>query len=92
MNPGGLLYLAKMGMGLMTWLYVGGPYAAVHSGGTPFLQGDYSFSEVTNSRGAGGTLDTWQVAFARLFDPLMTANNLMLPSSAVPTVSDSLIT
>jgi len=94
-NSGGLLYVEKMGMGLMTRLYVGGPYVAVHSGGVPFLAGDYAYTTLTNARGDShgnsGGMDTWQTAFMRLLDPLILANNIILPSSDTPTISDTLL-
>jgi hypothetical protein len=84
------IYIDKMAMGVMTQSYASGPYAAVFSGSEAFRQGDYANIAVTNSRGAAGTLSTFQTLWARLF-PQMIANELLLPSSSVPSISDNLI-
>lgn len=91
LTSGRAVYLDKLSMGLMTQLYTSGPYVAGHSGSVPFRNGDQTTTEVTNSRGAAGTLDTWQTCFARLF-PTVYSSELLLPSSATPNLSDDLIT
>lgn len=83
------VYLDASALGLMTQLYTSGPSLAVFSGSVPFVQGDYSYSTVTNSYGSGGTLTTWQVLFNRLFS--MQQLDLLLPSSATPSIPDSAI-
>ncbi len=84
------VYLDKMSLGRMTQAYVSGPFGAVHAGSVPFLKGDYGNLVISNSRGAAGTLNTWQTLWARFF-PSMISNEYLLPSAAIPTVSDSLI-
>lgn len=84
------VYLDRVGLGEMSQLYVSGPSFACFSGSIPFVFGDYATVAVTNSRGAAGTLTTWQTLFSRLF-PQMLSNELLLPSSAVPTISDARI-
>lgn len=84
----GIAYLAKASMGLMTQVYTSGPFMAIHAGSLNPVQGDYTFVPVTNSRGAAGTQNTWQTVFAKFF-PEMIDNELLLPSSATPTISDS---
>lgn len=84
------VYLDLGGMGGMTQAYTSGPYLSVFAGGTPFLIGDYAMVTITNSRGSGGTLDTWQTLFSRFF-PQKITSELLLPSSSTPTISDTLI-
>lgn len=96
MNPSSVLtngrsvYFAKASMGQMIQLATGCPFIALHAGSIPFIQGDYSHCQIANSRGAGGVLDTFQTLLYRLF-PLIASNELLIPSSATPTISDSLI-
>ncbi len=85
------VYLDKLSLGLSTQSYTSGPFLALHAGSIPFLQGDYATVAVTNSRGAGGTLSTWQSFFQQCFYSLVMGNELLLPSSNVPTISDNLI-
>jgi len=85
------VYLAKASLGQMTQLYTSGPFFNVHSGSIPYVFGDYAKCLVTNSRGAGGTLSTWQTALAQLFANYAFSNEILWPSSATPTVSDQLI-
>lgn len=90
--PSGQFVLAdKASMGLMTQLYTSGPYVASHSGSIPAEAGDRSTITVTNNRGAAGTLDTFQTLFARLYPTYVYGNGLLLPSSATPSISDTLI-
>lgn len=84
------VYLDKISMGQMTQVYVSGPFVSVHAGATPFVVNDYATVAVTNSRGAAGTLSTFQTLFARLFSDMI-GSELLLPSSNVPSISDSLI-
>ena len=90
LTNGRSVYLDKMSLGLMNRVYQGGPYLSVHGGSVRLIEGDFATVAVTNSRGSGGTLDTWQTLFWRLFTE-MASNDLMLPSSATPTVADGLI-
>jgi len=84
------VYLAKLTMTAMTQIYNSGPFVAIHAGSTPFATGDYTYVNVTNSRGAGGTLSTWQTTFAQLYN-FMIYYDILLPSSLTPTISDNLI-
>lgn len=88
---GSIAYLDKLSMGTMTKCYVSGPSVAVHAGSIPLAINDYGYFSVTNSRGSGGTLNTWQTAFARLFSNLVFSNEILLPSSSSPSISDALI-
>lgn len=93
LNNGAFVYFDKTSMGLATQLYSQGPFIAVHSGNTPFVQSpvaDYGQAQVTNSRGAGGTLSTWQTALWRLLGTNL-GFELIWPSSLSPDVSDGLI-
>lgn len=90
LTNGRSVYLDKSGLGLMQQVYVSGPYMAIFSGNVPFEQGSYTFVDVSNSRGAGGTLNTFQTWLARAFGEVIT-NELLFPSSSTPTLSDGLI-
>ena len=90
LSAGRSVYLDKLSLGIMTQAYVSGPFVALHAGSIPFVTEDFATVAVTNSRGAAGTLSTFQTLLARLF-PLMIASEFLLPSAAVPTISDSLI-
>lgn len=85
------LYIDRTAFAETTQVYTSGPSVALFSGDVPFLTLDNVSCVVTNSRGAAGSLDTFQTLFARLF-PDMMSQELLLPSSATPTVSDLLIT
>ena len=91
LTNGRSIYLDKAGLGLMTQVYTSGPFLSVHAGSIPFVLGDYATVAITNSRGAAGTLDTFQTLYARLFSEMIN-NELLLPSSSVPNISDTLIT
>jgi hypothetical protein len=91
LTTGRTVYAAKLSLGTMTQLYTSGPFFNVHAGSIPFVNNDYAQAIITNSRGAGGTLATWQTLFYQLLAPYMGDNELMLPSSSVPTISDALI-
>lgn len=90
-DAGFQLYADRISMGEMTQIYTGGPYVCGHSGNVNFVVNDLSQIVVTNSRGAGGSLDTFQTLFFRLITE-MGQNELLLPSSATPSISDLLIT
>jgi len=86
-----VVYIDRASLGQMTQLYTSGPYFSIHSGNLPFSVGDYAQVAITNGRGAGGTLNTWQTLFACLFTEVLT-NEILLPSSSTqPTISDNLI-
>ncbi len=90
LTSGRSVYIDKVSLGQMSQLYTSGPFFAVHAGSVPFQTGDYANCQVTNGRGSGGTLNTWQTLMARLF-PQMIQSELLLPSSSSPTISDGLI-
>ncbi len=89
LTTGRTVYLDKLSMGKMTQLGTSFPFFTVHSGSTPFLASDYGTVAITNSRGSGGTLSTFQTLWAQLFTSDMIGNEFLLPSSATPTISDS---
>lgn len=84
------VYIDAMSLGAQTQLYPSGPFVSVHAGSVPFQVGDYSTITVTNSRGAAGTLNTFQTLLARVI-PEVYANGILFPSSSSPTISDALI-
>lgn len=88
LSSGRSVYFDKAGLGIMTQVYTSGPYVAVHAGSAPLVTNDLATVAITNSRGSGGTLDTFQTLFARLF-PEMLSSELLLPSSDVPNISDT---
>jgi hypothetical protein len=90
LTSGRSIYIDKMSLGAMTQAYVGGPYVSIYAGAIPFQVGDRATITVTNSRGSGGTLSTWQTLLFRLF-PSVASGELVFPSNAVPNVLDSLI-
>jgi hypothetical protein len=90
LTTGRSVYVDRMSMAEMVQLYASGPFVACHSGKSPFVTGDLAQIVLTNSRGAGGSLDTFQTLVARLF-PDVVANEIQLPSSDAPTVDDGLI-
>lgn len=89
LTSGVSVYFDKLSLGIMTQLYTSGPYFAVHAGSIPFEIGDVGTCLITNSRGTAGTLATFQTLMDNLFD--MRNLDLLLPSSATPNISDSLI-
>jgi hypothetical protein len=89
LTSGRAVYLDKVSCGVMTAIYVSGPFVAVHAGAVPFASGDYATITISNSRGAGGTLSTFQTLWDQLLG--MRSNDLLLPSSSSPTISDTLI-
>ncbi len=93
LTNGRAVYVDKGGMGLTTQVYTGGPSVAVFSGNVPFVNGDYATVVVTNSRGAGGTLNTWQTLLFRLFNSQAITNEILWPSAPVGsnTIADSWI-
>jgi hypothetical protein len=90
LQSGRSIYLDTLAMGLMGQMYTSGPFLALFSGYPAFLLGDSVRVAVTNSRGSGGTLATWQTCLARLL-PVVLSSEFLFPSSNVPSVSDTLI-
>lgn len=91
LTSGTSIYLDRGSLGAATRAYASGPYLAVHSGSVPFQVGDYGYASFTNSRGTAGTLATFQTLFSRLFASLVYPNEILLPSSSSPSLSDALI-
>ena len=83
------VYLAHSAMNAMTKLYAGGPSVSIFSGGTNWILNDKFTLTFTNDRGGSVNQKTFQSLFDRLFS--MRLNELLLPSSATPSISDSLI-
>lgn len=90
LTSGRSVYLDKGAMALMTQAHTSGPSIALFTGRNNFSTGDNGTVTVVNSRGSGGTLDTFQTVWARLL-PQMIQNELLLPSSATPSIDDALI-
>lgn len=91
LTNGRSVYIGKSSLGVFTRQYVGGPSIAIHSGSIPFQQDDYAQVVTTNDRGgAADGVSTFQTLFLRLF-PQMLQQNLMLPSSLTPSISDAFI-
>ncbi len=95
LTNGRTVYAARGALGVMSQCYTSGPYVNIHSGSTPFQAGkipaDYATVAVTNSRGAAGTLSTFQTLILQLFPSLILSNEIIFPSSSSPTISDALI-
>lgn len=91
LDAGREIWIDKAGLGSMVQLYTSGPFFASHSGSTPLQANDVAQVSISNGRGAAGTLDTWQTLFGRLFPNEVYSNELLLPSAASPSISDSLI-
>lgn len=93
LTGGRSVYLARGALGEMTSSYVAGPYFAVFSGSVPFQSTlpDFQLTVISNSRGAGGTLSSFQPLMSQFFPSAAFANGLLYPSSATPSISDVLI-
>lgn len=87
LSDGRSIYLDLASMGKMISTYTGGPHLSIHSGSTNFSQGDYATVALSNSRGSGGTLNTFQTSVDRLLG--LRELGLILPSSSSPTISDT---
>lgn len=70
--------------------YTGGFGWQVFSGETQFVGGDGWNVTATNDQGGASYLGTFQTGFQRLFD--MNGQDQLLPSSATPNISNTLIT
>lgn len=90
LTNGRSVFVDSASMGVMQQMYTSGPYVAVHSGSVNFVLNDLGTITITNSRGAAGTLSTFQTLWAQLY-PQMLTQEFLLPSSATPTISDTLI-
>ncbi len=93
LSAGRAVYLDYASLGIHQQLYVSGPFFAIHSGSVPFVASpvpDFATAQVTNSRGAGGTLSTFQTLWAQLFTEMI-SQELLIPSSPTPSISDLLI-
>lgn len=89
LDIGRTVYLDRTALGLMQQFYTSGPFLACFSGGDNFAAGDYAHATITNSRGAGGTLNTFQTLCDRLYG--LQQQDILIPSSSTPTISDLLI-
>lgn len=89
LTTGRSVYIDKLSMGIQQQIYRSGPFIAIHAGSIPFAVNDYSTCQITNSRGAAGTLDTFQTLFSRLFFNTIYSSEFILPSSNTPTLSDN---
>lgn len=87
------VYAAKLSVGLMNQAYASGPYGSIHAGSLPFSISDFATGAITNSRGTGGTLNTFQTLMARLFPNEVYGQQLLFPSALSPnnSIPDSLI-
>lgn len=86
------IYIDSASFGQATQHYISGIFWSIHGGSTPFAIGDSIYAPVTNSRGSGGTLSTFQTLMSRLFPSEVFGNELLFPSSAAGnTISDNLI-
>ncbi len=90
LTTGRAVFVDKASFGSMTQAYTSGPYVAVHAGSIPFQLNDFFVVLVVNSRGAGGTLSTFQTLMAQVFPEIIT-QEFLIPSAASPSISDSLI-
>jgi hypothetical protein len=88
-SSGTNIFIDRLAMGTISALYTGGPGAAIFSGNVPFIQGDGWNVTTTNDRGGSSNMGTFQALFDRLFN--MRALGLLLPSSGLPTIADTLI-
>jgi hypothetical protein len=89
LSTGSNLFIDHLAMAQATSCYQAGPLIAVFSGSMPFLKGDAYTLNVTNSRGGASQEATFQTVFDRYLN--MRQLGLLLPSSASPSISDSLI-
>ena len=88
--PNGIpVFIDKMSLGAQSQLYTSGPYVSIHAGNVPSTVNDYNKITITNSRGSGGTLDTFQTLMNQFFS--LQTQDVLIPSSLTPTVPDSLI-
>lgn len=92
LTTGRSIYVANTCLTQMSQLYTSGPFVAVFAGADPFAAGDRTTATVTNSRGSGGSLSTFQTLLARLMPQYVYGNELLFPSSSTPSISDTLIT
>ncbi len=89
LTTGRSIYADKLALSSMNQVYKSGPYVANFAGSIPFAINDYTFCPISNSRGAGGTLDTFQTLLFRLFNPTVLSSEFIFPSSSSPSISDS---
>lgn len=87
---GGNVLIDDACFGAVTAAYPGGFGFAVFSGATPFVKNDGWDVTTTNDRAGASYGATFQTLFDRLFG--MRNLNQLLPTSATPTLPDSLIT
>lgn len=90
LSTGTNLFVDNMAFGFMFPPYSGAPGVAVFGGATPFALNDSYAVAVTNDRGGASFCATFQSLWQRLFN--LTSYGYQLPSSASPSISDTLIT
>ncbi len=89
---GGNLFVDWLSLSAPTSLYAGGPLAVAIAGVSNFAQTDYFTLTTTNNYGGASNLATWQWFWDRIFLFFPRTNNLYLPTSNSPTISDTLLT
>lgn len=88
--PNGVpVFVDKVSFGVMSQLYTSGPYVSIHAGNVPSTVNDYNKITITNSRGAGGTLSTFQTLCNQFYS--LQSQDVLIPSSFTPSISDTLI-
>lgn len=87
LTNGRAVYLDKMGMGLTTQVYSGGPALAVFAGSLPFVVQDYATATIANNRGGVANLASFGPLLQRFYN--LASLDLLIPSSSTPTISDS---
>lgn len=92
LTTGRSVYVDRAALTQMLRLYSGGPYFAIFSGSTNFVQADYTSATISNARGGAGSLDSFQTLLGRWFPAIMLGQELLLPSNPAPSISDTLIT
>lgn len=91
-SNGGLVYLDKAGLGEAVQTTRSGIYLGCHAGASRFRAGDRCTVTVTNGRGSGGTLNTFQTQLYRFYHPLVRDEELIFPYATVPSgAPDSLL-
>lgn len=89
LTNGRSVYLAWSALAIMQQLYTSGPFLSMFSGSSPFHHGDWT--TITTTSSVTANKNSFQPLMARLFGEVL-SNELLFPSSATPSISDSLIT
>lgn len=88
---GGNLYVDWLTLSEPTILYTGSPLVAIISGVDKFVKDDYFELTTTNNYGGASNLATWLWFWDRILQFQPRASGWYLPTSATPTISDSLL-